>query len=141
LNWGEAIYEHFEGYGLPKLPEVSPQAFNTAVEGLTKTWPTARWWFRDAAWKHDATSPADLMMKLKEFNNEEIVDRIGCQVLIMDGTAEEFTAGQAKKLYDALQSPKEYMLFTKEDTGLVHCQVGALTVASQRMFDWLDEAI
>ena len=26
-----------------------------------------------------------------------------------------------------------------EDTGLVHCQTGALEVATQRMFDWLDE--
>ncbi len=141
LNWGGAMYEHFEGYGLLKLLEVNPRAFNTGVEGLTTTWPTAQWWFRDAAWKHGATSPADLMMKLKAFNNEEIVDRISCQMLIMDGTAEEFTAGQARQLYDALKAPKEYMMFTKEDTGLVHCQTGALSVASQRMFDWLDETI
>jgi pimeloyl-ACP methyl ester carboxylesterase len=141
LNWGGAMYEHFEGYGLLKLLEVNPRAFNTGVEGLTTAWPTAQWWFRDAAWKHGATSPADLMMKLKAFNNEEIVDRISCQMLIMDGTAEEFTAGQARQLYDALKAPKEYMLFTKEDTGLVHCQTGALSVASERMFDWLDETI
>ncbi len=33
------------------------------------------------------------------------------------------------------------MLFTAEDTGLLHCQTGALSVASQRMFDWLDENV
>jgi hypothetical protein len=33
------------------------------------------------------------------------------------------------------------MLFTAEDTGLLHCQTGALNVASQRMFDWLDENV
>jgi len=68
-----------------------------------------------------------------------IVDQITCQMLVMDGTAEEFSAGQAKKLYDVLMCPKDYMLFTEEDTGLVHCQTGALAVATQRMFDWLDE--
>jgi hypothetical protein len=142
LNWGEAIYSHFAEYpGLLELLEVSPRAFNTAVKCLTTAWPTAKWWFRDAVWKHGATSAADLMTKLKDFNNEDIVDRITCQMLIMDGTAEDFTTGQAKKLYDALESPKEYMLFTEEDTGLVHCQTGALSVASQRMFDWLDEHI
>jgi alpha-beta hydrolase superfamily lysophospholipase len=141
LNWGEAMYAHFEGYGLMNLLEASPHAFNTAVDALTRTWPTADWWFRDAAWKHGATSPADLMAKLGDFDNEAIVDRISCQMLIMDGTAEEFTAGQAKKLYDALNSPKDYMLFTEEDTGLAHCQNGALRVASQRMFDWLDEHV
>jgi hypothetical protein len=40
-----------------------------------------------------------------------------------------------------LSSPKDYMLFTAEDTGLVHCQTGALSVASRRMFDWLDENV
>jgi hypothetical protein len=122
LNWAGTMYEHFEDYGLLELLEVSPGAFNTAVEGLTRAWPTADWWFRDA-------------------NNEAIVDSISCRMLVMDGTAEEFSPGQAKKLYDALQCPKDYMLFTEEDTGLVHCQAGAPSVASQRMFDWLDEHI
>jgi hypothetical protein len=31
------------------------------------------------------------------------------------------------------------MLFTAEDTGLVHCQFGATAVAEQRMFDRLEE--
>jgi pimeloyl-ACP methyl ester carboxylesterase len=141
LNWAGAIYEHFEGYGLLELLEVSPGAFNTAVEGLARAWPTAEWWFKDAAWKHGATSPAELFAKLEDYNNETIVDRISCQMLVMDGTAEEFSPGQAKKLYDDLQCPKDYMLFTEEDTGLVHCQAGAPSVASQRMFDWLDEHI
>jgi hypothetical protein len=141
LNWAEAIYGHFEGYGLLELLEVSPQAFNAAAEGLTKAWPIAGWWFREASWKHGATSPSDLMTKLEDFNNEGIVDRITCQVLVMDGTAEDATPGQARKLYDALKGPKEYMLFTEVDTGLVHCQTGALSVASQRMFDWLDEHV
>jgi cephalosporin-C deacetylase-like acetyl esterase len=142
LNWGEAMYEHFEDYpGFLELLDVSPEAFDAAAEGLTRVWPVAGWWFREAAWKHDATSPADLMMKLREFDNQGVVDRIDCKVLIMDGTAEDATPGQAKKLYDALSSPKDYMLFTAEDTGLLHCQTGALSLASQRMFDWLDENV
>ncbi len=138
---GEAIYEHFEGYGLIDLLEINPRAFNAAAEALMKAWPTARWWFRDAAWKHGATSPADLKARLEDFNNEGVVSRISCHMLIMDGTAEEFSAGQARRLYDALNCPKEYMLFAEEDTGLVHCQSGALSVATRRMFDWLDENI
>ena len=88
----------------------------------------------DTAGRIDA---ADLMARLEDYNNEAVVDRISCRMLVMDGTAEEFSPGQAKKLYDALQCPKDY----EEDTGLVHCQTGAPSVASQRMFDWLDEHI
>jgi len=73
------------------------------------------------------------------YPNPEAFNRATCRVLVMDGEAEEFSAGQARKLYDALRCPKDYMLFTAEDTGLVHCQTGALAVATQRMFDWLDE--
>ena len=58
-------------------------------------------------------------------------------VLVIDAEAEEY--GQAKERYGQLACRKEYMLFTAEDTGLVHCQTGALAVATQRMFDWLDE--
>jgi hypothetical protein len=36
--------------------------------------------------------------------------------------------------------PREW-LETAEDTGLVRCQTGAPSVASQRMFDWLSEHI
>jgi hypothetical protein len=97
--------------------------------------------FADWMWRHGARSPSELLLKLKEFTNAPIVDRISCRMLVMDGTAEAFTAGQARKLYDSLRCPKDYMLFTEEDTGLVHCQTGAHAVAAQRMFDWLDEHV
>jgi hypothetical protein len=50
-------------------------------------------------------------------------------------------SGQAKKLYDALRCAKDQMLFTAEHTGLAHFQTGALSVVSQRMFDWLVEHV
>jgi hypothetical protein len=31
------------------------------------------------------------------------------------------------------------MLFTEEDTKLLHCQEAVQAVANHRMFDWLDE--
>lgn len=126
---------------LLQLLEADPEAFNAAVWEFVKEIPAYNWWFKATMWKHGATSPADLMIKLKDFTNVDIVDKVTCQVLIMDGEAEDWSVGQAKKVYDALSCPKEYMLFTAEDTGLVHCQTGALAIASQRMFDWLDEHI
>jgi hypothetical protein len=82
------------------------------------------------------------MMEVKKFDNTPIVDQITCRMLIMDGEGEVFSAGQAQKLYDALNNcPKDYMLFTAEDTGLLHCQNGAAAVAMRGMFDWLDQHI
>jgi hypothetical protein len=31
------------------------------------------------------------------------------------------------------------MLFTEEDSASEHCQVGAGGIATQRLFDWIDE--
>ncbi|MGQ9625878.1 MAG: alpha/beta hydrolase family protein [Anaerolineae bacterium] len=143
LSWADVIYGIFltQYPQLLQLLEADPEAFNAAVWEFVKEIPAYNWWFKATMWKHGATSPADLMIKLKDFTNVDIVDKVTCQVLIMDGEAEDWSVGQAKKVYDALSCPKEYMLFTAEDTGLVHCQTGALAIASQRMFDWLDEHI
>ena len=148
LNWGGAILDIIEQMPLlGKLLRDNPAAFDARVTDLMKAGALAgieifrsgEWWLKDSTWKHGASSPSDMLNKLREFDNTAIVNRITCKVLCMDGEAEEYSAGQARKLYDALQCPKDYMLFTAEDTGLVHCQVGATSVAEQRVFDWLAE--
>ena len=127
--------------GLVPLLETDPRAFDARVEQMMASVPLYRWAFVDWMWKHGASSPSDLMLKMREFTNAPVVGRISCRMLVMDGNAEAFSIGQAKKLYQALKCPKEYMMFTEEDTGLVHCQTGAHGVAAQRMFDWLDEHV
>lgn len=148
LNWGEAILGHLNEYpALMKLLDTNPGAFDRAVWGVFRAGSlagggllrSAEWWLKDSMYKHGAKTPSEMLAQLKQFDNRSIVGRITCKMLVMDGEAEEFSAGQARKLYDALQCPKDYMLFTAEDTGLVHCQVGASAVAEQRVFDWLDE--
>ena len=143
VNWYDTIVGYFAANApdLLKLLESDPKGFDAVVAQAMTADPLMKWGFDDMAWKHGATSPSDLMAKLKEYNLEPYVDQIKARTLVMDSEAEAFGAGQAKKLYDALKSPKEYTLFTAEDTGLLHNQPGALGVSSQRVFDWLDENI
>jgi dipeptidyl aminopeptidase/acylaminoacyl peptidase len=82
-----------------------------------------------------------IFQKLSEFDNEPIVHRISCPVLIMEGTAEDASPGQSRKLYDALKGPKHLMEFTEEDAAPLHCQAASSALASQRLFDWLDENV
>ena len=42
-------------------------------------------------------------------------------------------------MHAALRCRTDRIVFTAEDTGLQHCQVGAAAVSDQRLFDWLDE--
>ncbi len=141
LNWGEAMFDQFNALFPDVMPllDTDPQAFDAAILQLMSQVYLYRWYMKDSMSKHGASSPSDLLFKLREFDNTPVVHRIRCRTLVMDGTAEAFSVGQAKKLYDALQCPKDYMLFTEEDTGLLHCQEAAQAVANHRMFDWLDE--
>ena len=143
LNWGQCSFEQFNTYfpDLMPLLDSDPQAFDAGMAELMAQVFLFRWYMKDSMNKHGASSPSDLLFKLREFNNESVVHRIRCRTLVMDGTAEAFSQGQAQLLFDALSCPKDYMLFTQEDTGLLHCQEGAQAVANHRMFDWLDEYI
>lgn len=141
LNWGESIHRQL-GVMAPDLMrvyETSPEAFDAVVAEIMQHQPLLRWGFTDMMWKHGASSPSDLLQKIRAFNNESIISDITCQMLIMDSEDEGFSVGEAQRLYEALKSPKDYMLFTAESTGQVHVQTAAMAVSSQRMFDWLDE--
>jgi len=140
LNWSEAFFGNFLRYS-PKLGELldaGPGLFDKAVWSFAALSPIMDWGIRDTMWKYGGDTPSEAIKNVRAYNNEEVVDQITCDMLVMDGTAEEFSAGQAEKLVNALRSPTEYLLFTAEDTGLVHCQTGALSVAAQRMYDVLD---
>jgi hypothetical protein len=41
-------------------------------------------------------------------------------------------------VYKLLTCPKNYILFTKEEGAEDHCHIGALSLANQRIFDWLN---
>jgi alpha-beta hydrolase superfamily lysophospholipase len=150
LSWADAILGHFADYPLlMNLLDSHPDVFDRACWGFFSAaaklgdhlMSAATWWLKDSMWKHGVNSPSALIREMRRYTNADVVDKITCEVLVMDGEAEDFSAGQAQQLYDALRCPKEYMLFTAEDTGLCHCQTGALAVSTQRMFDWLDERL
>lgn len=100
-----------------------------------------RWAIQDSMWKFEASTPHEFMLKAADYTLKECIDQIKCPMLVVDGENEQEFPGQSKILYDALISPKKFMLFTKEDAAESHCQVGALLRSSQRIFDWLDENI
>lgn len=126
---------------LINLYEEDPKEFDKKVLELTKFDVGVRWGINHAVWVFGGTSPADMLTKLKQYNYEKDLKKITSQMLIMDGTGEEWGKGQAKKLYDSLTCPKFYMLFTEEDSASGHCQAGGPAISTQRLFDWLDEHI
>jgi pimeloyl-ACP methyl ester carboxylesterase len=141
-SWNTWVNDYLFG-DFPELGALlnsDPAAFDAAFTQFLSTAPEKwRWWVEAAQWKYGASSPSDLFLKFRDYDNSTILNRITCTVLIMDGQSEWVSPESGPLTYDALTCPKEYLYFEDESTGSMHCQTGAVAVSSQRMFDWLDE--
>ncbi len=62
-------------------------------------------------------------------------------MLVVDSEDDRDMPGQSRMLYNALRSPRDYMLFTREEGAEEHCQVGASRISNARILDWLDNAM
>ncbi len=139
LSWPDII-SGFLGQIDPQLTELwksDPEGFNTLIASISTQVPLVDWGIRDMMWKHGVATPAELMVQMQAYSNNDIVSKISCSMLVMDGAADEYSQG--KDLFEALTCPKEYMFFEASDPALQHCQVGAQASSSARLFDWLDE--
>jgi dipeptidyl aminopeptidase/acylaminoacyl peptidase len=97
-----------------------------------------RWTFNDGMWKFGANTPSDLLRKTRPYSMKGVAEKITCPALIVDSESDTNKPGQAQKLYDALRSPKHFMLFTNEEGAGEHCQEGAKVISNERILNWLD---
>lgn len=95
--------------------------------------------FRAKMWIHGTDSPIELLRIWKNYTLADVACKIQCPTLIMDSENEPLGSGQAKKLYDALNCPKDYILFNAKDGAGEHCEAGAGSFANQRLYDWLSK--
>ena len=125
ISWGALIISRLQP--ISKLPRFLRPSF---VESMVK----------DYAWKH-GVSEKEVFQTLKDYDNTSVIDKITCETLVMDGTA-EIVPGQAQKFFDALQCPKDYMLFDETTTAQSsHCQMGSYATATEYLFDRLVERL
>ena len=124
ISWGKSIG------GALEMAQKMPKALRPSmVDGLV----------RDYAWKHGVENSIDAVIReLKKYDNSDILDKLTCRTLVMDASA-DINPGEAKKFYDAINCPKEYMLFDDETMGQTHTQMGCYASASERLFDWIED--
>ena len=92
-------------------------------------------------WIFDAKDPLDFIQKNKDYTLKDVAGNIKCPTLVLEAQMDDDFPGGPKKIYDALACSKKYVLFTKEEGAEDHCQVAALSLSNQRIFDWLDDVI
>lgn len=141
LDWGELFLTKMKEYGpsLVSLYQTSPAALNAVLNVAGFLSPFLLWGLTDTMWKHGAKTPSELLDSMKAYTNREGVGKIQATTLVIDTEAEEF--GQSKQFYDELTCEKDYMLFTEAEAAPLHVQTGSLSLASQRIFDWIDEKV
>ncbi|MFH1836846.1 MAG: alpha/beta fold hydrolase [Candidatus Omnitrophota bacterium] len=122
-----------------ELLNKDPEKFNSVMEDQMKEDITTKWFFENGMWTFQAKSPADLMQKLKKYTLKDVVKQIKCDMLVIDAEDDMFFKDQPRELYDALDCPKDYILFTGEQTAQAHCQMGAIAISNEVIFNWLDK--
>ncbi|MGA7469532.1 MAG: alpha/beta fold hydrolase [Halobacteriota archaeon] len=100
-----------------------------------------RWGIQNGMFTFKAATPSEYLLKASEFELTGVAEQITCPTLVVDAEAEHSFAGEAKKLYDALRCPKEFMLFTAEEGAEEHCQIGAAMISQERIFGWLEDVL
>jgi pimeloyl-ACP methyl ester carboxylesterase len=111
---------------------------DTAIEVSMGLVTGARWGYAHGMWVFGVASPFDLLRKTLDYTLKGIVDKIKCSTLVLEAESDNSFPGQPELVYKSLTCPKKYILFTKEEGAEDHCHIGALSLANQRIFDWLD---
>lgn len=116
--------------------------FNQTIKEIMKVSTSIRWFYEHGMFSFGAKTPHELISKCTAFTLEHRAHRINATTLIIDSNNEmPIFQGQAQKIYDQLICPKTLMNFTSEEGAGFHCQIGALLLSMQRIFDWLDDAV
>jgi len=126
ISWGKGIGERLSM--ILKMPKaMRPKMMATMLE--------------DYAWKHGVPEE-QIVEELKKYDNTPILDKVECEVLVLDGTA-EMTYGAAKELYDALPNvkSKDYILFDDDSTAQCHTQMGSYATGAEILMDWIEDHI
>lgn len=92
-------------------------------------------------WTFNADSPFRLFRKLKQYSMHDSIEKIRCEMLVIASVNDQVAGSyeQAKIFYSALKSPKTYLEFSDAEGGQFHCQIGAPTLSSERILNWLDD--
>lgn len=111
-----------------------------AVEEMMTQDPSLRWaWaIRHGMYVFGADSPSEWMRMTRPYHLRDCARQIRAKMLIVDSEKDEMVKDQARPLYEALECPKDFMLFTEAEGAGGHCQAGAFSLANQRILDWLD---
>lgn len=124
-----------------KIAQASEAEIDAVIQKPMSEHPQLDWAIKHGMYVLGAKSIKDFLMKSKEYYLDGIAQKINCPTLVTDSENETNFPGQAKKLYESLVCPKDYLLFTKEQGAAEHCQQGAKIYACDCIFNWIEDQL
>ncbi|WP_145027011.1 S9 family peptidase [Paenibacillus sp. Y412MC10] len=115
-----------------------PSFLEAFMHSLMEKSINVRWAVENGKFTFRVSSIQELVAATEPFSLEGAAGLIQCPTLVCEAEADHFFAGQPQQLFQALNCPKTFMLFTAEEGAEEHCQFGALLYFNHRMLEWLD---
>lgn len=120
----------------------SPRGLRAVLNVAERLSTELRWSVKTAMWVLGAQNPVDLIREMRRYSLEETAGLIKQPILILHGEKDHFAPReQLDMLCAALTAPKTVRVFTEEEGGEEHCQMGNMSLMHQVLFDWLDETL
>ena len=127
--------------GLIDSIRADPDDFDQAIEEVMSESIELNWFLGNGMFTFGVDTPSAFLLAFSEYSMAGVAEQISCPTLVIDSDNDTSMKGEARRLYDALSCPKDFMLFTTQEGAGLHCQMGAMLLAHQRIFDWLDETL
>jgi len=120
--------------------EIAPPDFEAFFQAaMSEKYFTAK--IRAKMLVHGVETPGELFEEWQKYTLAHIAQNIRCPTFVTDAQNDTLSPGQGRQLYEALSCPKKYVLFSTSEGAGEHCAAGALSLFTQRTFDWLDATL
>ncbi|MWG36167.1 alpha/beta hydrolase family protein [Halomarina oriensis] len=130
----------------PRLSRAMLYAPDSLVNGLARLGERvsvdSRWLMDNSRWVFGIETAADLQRTLREYSLTDEARRIDCPTLVLAGEDDHFVPVELADEFVALVgTTASRRVFRGEEGAAEHCQVGNLTLATDTIYDWLDETL
>ena len=138
----DATARRLPGFMARQLPDGNPallRLLGRLVRSVMNK-PTAGWALRRNLMVHGLSDPLEYFRIAPQYSLKGIEHRISCPTFVCSAEDDDLSV-DARKLYDALTCPKQYLQFRSAEGAGQHCESGARTLFHQQAFDWLDQVL
>ena len=112
---------------------------NASILKRMQTSSLERWFFNHGMLTFQVKTPTELLLKTKLFELSDTIEKITAKMLVVDSEKDFLMKDQSKKFFNALRTSKTLMKFTSQEGADLHCQIGALSLSKEKIFNWIDE--